>query len=98
MSKNLYITATEERSGKSLVVLGIMQMLMKELHRVAFFRPIISDLGLVLPDGLDDAAWVVNAYLIAFVAVMPIAAWSSPGGRGRSRDTNRVVSSTRAVS
>ncbi len=36
-------------------------------------RPIIGDLGLVLPDGLDDAAWVVNAYIIAFVAVMPIA-------------------------
>ena len=36
-------------------------------------RPIIGDLGLVLPDGLDEAAWIVNAYLIAFVAVMPIA-------------------------
>lgn len=36
-------------------------------------RPIIGDLGLILPDGLDDAAWVVNAYLIAFIAVMPIA-------------------------
>jgi MFS family permease len=36
-------------------------------------RPIIGDLGLVLPDGLDDAAWVVNAYLIAFIAIMPIA-------------------------
>ncbi len=36
-------------------------------------RPIIGDLGLVLPDGLDDAAWIVNAYLIVFVAVMPIA-------------------------
>ena len=36
-------------------------------------RPIIGDLGLVLPDGLDDAAWIVNAYLIAFVAVMPLA-------------------------
>ena len=36
-------------------------------------RPIITDLGLALPDGLDEAAWVVNAYLIAFVAVMPIA-------------------------
>ena len=34
-------------------------------------RPIISDLGIILPDGLDDAAWIVNAYLIAFVAVMP---------------------------
>lgn len=36
-------------------------------------RPIIGDLGLGLPDGLDEAAWIVNAYLIAFVAVMPIA-------------------------
>jgi EmrB/QacA subfamily drug resistance transporter len=34
-------------------------------------RPIITDLGIVLPDGLDDAAWIVNAYLIAYVAVMP---------------------------
>lgn len=34
-------------------------------------RPIIADLGIILPDGLDDAAWIVNAYLIAFVAVMP---------------------------
>ena len=32
-------------------------------------RPIITDLGLALTDGLDEAAWVVNAYLIAFVAV-----------------------------
>lgn len=36
-------------------------------------RPMIGDLGLVLPDGLDDAAWIVNAYLIAFIAVMPVA-------------------------
>jgi MFS family permease len=36
-------------------------------------RPIMGDLGLAIPDGLDDAAWIVNAYLIAFVAVMPIA-------------------------
>lgn len=34
-------------------------------------RPIISDLGIILPDGIDDAAWIVNAYLIAFVSVMP---------------------------
>ena len=36
-------------------------------------RPMIVDVGLQLPDGLDDAAWIVNAYLIAFIAVMPIA-------------------------
>ncbi|CAG35287.1 phosphate acetyltransferase [Desulfotalea psychrophila] len=43
MTQNLYITATEERSGKSVIVLGVMQMLMKEVRNVAFFRPIISD-------------------------------------------------------
>lgn len=36
-------------------------------------RPIIGDLGLVVPDDLDDAAWIVNVYLIAYVAVMPLA-------------------------
>ena len=45
MSKNLYVSATEERSGKSAVVLGVMQMLMRELHNVAIFRPIINDPG-----------------------------------------------------
>ncbi|MDH3227281.1 MAG: MFS transporter, partial [Thermoleophilia bacterium] len=36
-------------------------------------RPIIGDLGLVLPDDIDDATWIVNVYLIAYVAVMPLA-------------------------
>ncbi len=43
MSTNLYITAAEERSGKSAIVLGVMQMILKNLNRVAFFRPIIND-------------------------------------------------------
>ena len=43
MPNNLFVTATEERSGKSVIVLGIMQMLLNQLHRVAFFRPIIND-------------------------------------------------------
>lgn len=34
-------------------------------------RQIIFDLEIPLPDGLDQAAWIVNAYLIAYVAVMP---------------------------
>ncbi|WP_028585080.1 phosphate acetyltransferase [Desulfogranum mediterraneum] len=43
MSNNLYITASEERSGKSAIVLGVMQYLLKEVQRVAIFRPIIND-------------------------------------------------------
>ena len=45
MSKILYVSATEEQSGKSAVVLGVMQMLLGELSRVAIFRPIINDPG-----------------------------------------------------
>ena len=36
-------------------------------------RQIIDDLHIALPAGFDDAAWIVNAYLIAYVAVMPLA-------------------------
>ncbi len=34
-------------------------------------RQIIFDLEIPLPEGLDRAAWIVNAYLIAYVGVMP---------------------------
>ncbi|WP_136808782.1 phosphate acetyltransferase [Desulfosediminicola flagellatus] len=43
MSTNLYIMATEERSGKSAIVLGVMQMLLKSIDKVAFFRPVIHE-------------------------------------------------------
>lgn len=36
-------------------------------------RPMIDDLGLVIPNDLGDAAWIVNVYLIAYIAVMPVA-------------------------
>lgn len=36
-------------------------------------RPMIDDFDLVIPDDLDAAAWIVNTYLVAYVAVMPIA-------------------------
>ncbi|WP_243547187.1 phosphate acetyltransferase [Pseudodesulfovibrio tunisiensis] len=43
MSKSLYIAATEARSGKSAIVLGVMQLLRAHVRRVAVFRPIIND-------------------------------------------------------
>lgn len=43
MAKSLYVTATEELSGKSVVLLGVMQMILRELNNVSFFRPIIND-------------------------------------------------------
>ena len=51
MSNNLYITSTEARSGKSLISLGVMEMLLGKIDRVGFFRPIINmDPGLKNPD------------------------------------------------
>ncbi len=43
MSNSLYVTATEARSGKSAIILGVMEMLLRKIDRVGFFRPIISD-------------------------------------------------------
>ncbi len=42
MIKGLFITATEARSGKSLISLGVMEMLLREIDKVGFFRPIID--------------------------------------------------------
>lgn len=43
MYHNLYITATESHSGKSAIVLGMMQLLSRNMRKVAFFRPIINE-------------------------------------------------------
>ncbi|MDY6971726.1 MAG: phosphate acetyltransferase [Thermodesulfobacteriota bacterium] len=42
MTNNLFITATEARSGKSAISLGIMELLMRNVNRVGFFRPLIN--------------------------------------------------------
>ncbi len=41
MSKNLFIAAVEEGAGKSLAVLGIMELLSKNISNIGFFRPIV---------------------------------------------------------
>lgn len=41
MLKNLYIAAIEPSSGKSLVLLGLMELLSKRVPRLGFFRPVI---------------------------------------------------------
>lgn len=42
MADNLFITATEARSGKSAISLGVMEMLLRRMNNVGFFRPIIN--------------------------------------------------------
>jgi phosphate acetyltransferase len=43
MTSSLYLSTTEPRSGKSLVVLGILDLILKKTTRIAYFRPIIQD-------------------------------------------------------
>ncbi len=43
MSNSLYVCANEPRCGKSAVALGLMEALLKNIPKVAFFRPIISE-------------------------------------------------------
>ncbi|MDL2216772.1 phosphate acetyltransferase, partial [Desulfovibrio sp. OttesenSCG-928-M14] len=75
MANNLYITATESKSGKSAIVLGMMQLLLRHVRKVAFFRPIISqspdgagqdhDINLVMTHfGLDIAYEDTFAYTL----------------------------------
>jgi phosphate acetyltransferase len=42
MARSVYITALEPQSGKSLVALGLMEMLAARAGRVAFFRPVVA--------------------------------------------------------
>ncbi|GAB4484489.1 MAG: phosphate acetyltransferase [Thermodesulfovibrionales bacterium] len=43
MSRGIYISGAERRSGKSVVVLGIMEMLAGQGGRAGFFRPVVRD-------------------------------------------------------
>ncbi len=44
MSKGIYVATIEPNSGKSVVVLGLMRMLLGKTAKVGYFRPIIEDL------------------------------------------------------
>jgi phosphate acetyltransferase len=42
MANNVYVAGTEPRSGKSAVILGLMELLTRNVKNVAFFRPIVD--------------------------------------------------------
>ncbi len=50
MKTGIYITNTERRTGRSLVALGVMKLMLSRVSRVGYFRPIISD----YPQGVRD--------------------------------------------
>ena len=57
MSNNLYVASTEARSGKSAISLGIMEMLLRKIGRVGFFRPLVTAI-----DGRNDAIKLISSH------------------------------------
>lgn len=51
MTKALYVATLESHSGKSLVVLGLMHLLLGKMAKVGYFRPVIDD---VKTGGIDN--------------------------------------------
>ena len=43
MNKAIYIATSEQNSGKSIITLGLMSMLMGKMAKVGYFRPIVED-------------------------------------------------------
>lgn len=43
MTNSIYISTAEAHSGKALVALGMMELLLRKSAKVGFFRPVISD-------------------------------------------------------
>ncbi|MGW8193468.1 MAG: phosphate acetyltransferase [Desulforhopalus sp.] len=42
MANKLYVAGTEPRTGKSAIILGMMELLTRNIKKVAFFRPLID--------------------------------------------------------
>ena len=59
MSKALYIATGESNSGKSILVLGLMRVLLGKTPRVGYFRPVIDD---YLGDDKDNHIQTVVSY------------------------------------
>ncbi|MDJ0582680.1 phosphate acetyltransferase [Crocosphaera sp.] len=43
MTNSIYISTIEPRTGKSLIALGIIELILRKTTKVGFFRPIIQD-------------------------------------------------------
>lgn len=56
-NKAIYIAANEANSGKSIVALGLMRMLLGKTAKVGYFRPIIDD-----TDGQDNHIKTIISY------------------------------------
>ena len=59
INKAIYITTIEPHSGKSIVSLGLMQLLLSKTPKVGYFRPIIDDFE---PGQMDNHIKTITSY------------------------------------
>jgi phosphate acetyltransferase len=62
MSHNLYITASEAKSGKSAISLGIVELLYRKINKVGYFRPLIDINEGTEPNGRDSDLSLISSH------------------------------------
>jgi len=45
MSKSIYVASSESNSGKSVITLGLMNILVGKIKKIAYFKPVIREFG-----------------------------------------------------
>jgi phosphate acetyltransferase len=102
VSDNLYIAATEARSGKSLVSLGVMEMLLRKIEKVGFFRPIAK--GRPGVDELDNDVQLISQHFrlaIPYEMMFGVTTWEADQLLARRKEgevTEAVLSKYYALS
>ena len=46
MSKAIYVASSESNSGKSVITLGLMNILVGKIKKIAYFKPVIRESGI----------------------------------------------------
>ena len=82
MAGILYITALEAKSGKSLIALGVMELLVRKLDRVCFFKPIIN----VKPGQVDKDIKLIQEHYNLIIPYDQIYAFTA-------EEASRLISS-----
>jgi hypothetical protein len=77
MAKNLYLASLEPASGKSLVALGLMEMLSRRTDGVGYFRPVIA--------AGERIAWIAGVAVSEDFAARPGAPRSAVLSASRAR-------------
>ncbi|MBF0200265.1 MAG: phosphate acetyltransferase [Desulfamplus sp.] len=86
MSNNIYISATGPRSGKTVITLGVMELMLRKNKKVGFFRPIVNE-----SEGVDKDLTLMATYFDLKIPVSEMYGFTTEeateiASRGRQGD------------